>query len=83
MGEFTFGALKRARVGQVTLNGTTEVTISVPNLDRESIVLQNVNTIAGTPGASYISSLTPGIVGTIGLKSSAGDTSILDIYVYQ
>ena len=61
MAEFTFGALKRARIGQVTLNGTTEVTISVPNLDRESIVLQNVNTIAGTPGASYISSLTPAL----------------------
>lgn len=83
MAEFTFGALKRGKVGQVTLNGTTEVTITVPNLDRDSIVLQNVNTIAGTPGASYISSLTPGIAGTIGFKSTAGNTSILDIFVYQ
>ena len=81
--EFTHGMLKRAIVGQVTLNGTTEVTITVPNLEQNSIVLPVRNTVAGTAGAIFISTKTAGTAGTIGLKSVAGDTSVVDVVVFQ
>ena len=81
--EFTPGALKRHIVGQVTLNGTTEVTITVPNLEANSIVVLSVNTVAGTASAPYISTKTAGVAGTIGIKAGASNTSVVDVVVFQ
>lgn len=84
--EMTFGFLKRGWVGQVTLNGVTEVTLNVPNLEANSIVLAILNTAGGTVAPHYISSKTVGAAGTagvVGFKSSAGNTSVIDVFVYQ
>lgn len=79
----TQGQLKRYLVGQVTLNGTTEVTLTVPNLSIDSIVIAVVNTIGGTASAHFISTKTPGAAGTLGFKALASNTSVLDVFVIQ
>ena len=79
----TQGQVKRFFVSQVTLNGTTEVTLTVPNLELNSIVIAVVNTIGGTPSAHFISTKTPGAAGTLGFKALASNTSVLDVFVLQ
>lgn len=74
------GDIKRYIAGQVTANGTTEVTLTVPNLSADSVVIPSLNTAAGTPQSLYVFSknLT---TKTIGFKSTAGNTSVYDIIV--
>lgn len=73
------GMLKRQIIGQITANGTSEVTLSVPNLEEDSILIASLNTVGGTPaGAPYIS--TKDVSGnSVGFKAAAGDTSVYDI----
>lgn len=77
----TNGAIKRQIAGQVTANGTSEVTLSVPVLEADSVVVLSLNTVGGTPaGAPYISSKDT-TTNTIGVKSVSGDTSVYDVVV--
>ena len=73
------GLIKRSIVGQITANGSTEVTISVPNLSADSVVIASLNTVGGTPaGAPYISTKDTS-TDTVGFKAAVGDTSVYDI----
>lgn len=75
----TAGAIKRQIVGQITANGTTAVSITVPNLKEDSILLPSLNTVGGTPdGAPYVFSKNV-TTGAVEFKSAAGDTSVYDI----
>jgi hypothetical protein len=74
------GEFKRYIAGQITANGTTEVTLSVPVLEADSIVLVSLNTAAGTPEAVYVNSKNLSTK-TIGFKSAASNTSVYDVIV--
>jgi hypothetical protein len=75
------GDIKRYIAGQITANGTTEVTITVPNLEADSVVIPVLNTVGGTPNNIYINSKNVATK-TIGFKSAASNTSIYDIVVF-
>lgn len=74
------GEFKRYIAGQITANGTTEVTLVVPNLSADSIVIPVLNTVGGTPNNVYISSKNT-TTNTIGFKSAASNTSVYDVVV--
>lgn len=74
------GEFKRYIAGQITANGTTEVTITVPHLEASSVVLLSLNTVGGTPNNTYVFSKDIATK-TIGFKSAASNTSIYDIIV--
>lgn len=76
----TQGSIKRYIQGQITLNGTNEVTITVPGLRADSVIIPSLNTVGGTPEAIYVSSKNT-TTGVIGFKSQSGDTSTYDIVV--
>jgi hypothetical protein len=63
------------RMGVATLNGTTAVTVTTAGLTANSRVFLTIQTPAGTPGAPYVASITPGTGFTV--KSSTGDTSVV------
>jgi hypothetical protein len=73
--------IKRFHVGQITANGTSEVTLTVPNLAADSIVIVSANTIAGTPADVFVSTKTAGASGTLGFKSLASNTGVYDVFV--
>jgi len=77
----TSGDIKRYKAGQITANGTTEVTLAVSTLEADSLVLISLNTADGTPSNVYVNSknLT---TKTLGFKSAASNTSVYDIFVY-
>jgi hypothetical protein len=76
------GDIKRYIQGQVTANGTSEVTITVPNIEATSVVVVSLNTVGGTPaGAPYVSTKNVS-TNTIGIKAAAGDTSVYDVLVF-
>jgi len=77
------GDIKRYIQGQVTLNGTSEVTLTVPTLEADSVVILSLNTVGGTPaGAPYVSTKNTSTK-TIGIKAAAGDTSVVDVVVFS
>ena len=61
--------------GTATLNGVTAVTIVAPALTATSRIFLGFVTPAGTPGAPYVSAVTPGT--GFQVKSSASDTSVI------
>lgn len=77
----TNGDIKRYIAGQVTANGTSEVTITIPGLKADSVVIPVLNTAAGTPEALYINSKTVA-TGVVGFKSAASNTSVYDVVVF-
>lgn len=79
----TSGQIKRFKVGQITATGATEATLTVPNLEADSMVVLSLNTVAGTPAAPYIVTKTAGKSGTLGIKSGASDTSVYDVFVFN
>lgn len=77
------GDIKRYIQGQVTLSGTSEVTLTVPTLEADSVVILSLNTVGGTPaGAPYVSTKNTSTK-TIGIKAAAGDTSVVDVVVFS
>lgn len=76
-----FANMKRLKAGTITANGTSEVTLTVPKLEADSIVLVSANTPAGTPAAVYVNTKTPGAPGTLGFKSAASNTGTYDVFV--
>jgi hypothetical protein len=62
-----------ARMGTAVLNGTSAVTVATTAITAKSRVFLTVQTAGGTPGVSYVNSITAGTGFT--LKSEAGDTS--------
>lgn len=75
------GDVKRYIAGQVTANGTSEVTLTVNTLEADSVVILSLNTVGGTPaGAPYLSTKDISTK-TIGVKSVSGDTSVYDVVV--
>lgn len=78
----TSGEFKRYIAGQITANGTTQVTLVVGSLKADSVVLYSLNTVGGTPaGAPYTFSKNV-TTNTIGMKAAAGDTSVYDVIVF-
>ena len=77
---FNAGANKRYIAGQITANGTTEVTLKVNTLEADSIVFLSLNTVGGTPNNIYMFSKDVAAK-TISFKSAASNTSIYDIIV--
>jgi len=77
----TSGDIKRYIAGQITANGTTEVTLKVPVLEADSVVLVSLNTAAGTPNDVYVNSKDVSTK-TIGFKSQASNTSVYDVIVF-
>lgn len=77
----TQGDVKRYLVGTVTANGTTEVTITVPNLAADTLVMTSLRTAGGTPEAIYEFSrnLT---TGAVGFKSAASNTCVYNVYAF-
>lgn len=77
----TSGDIKRYKAGQITANGTSEVTLTVSTLEADSLILISLNTAAGTPAAVYVNSknLT---TRTIGFKTAASNTGVYDIFVF-
>lgn len=75
------GQFKRYIAGQITANGTSEVTLDVSTLEADSVVLFSLNTVGGTPaGAPYISTKDVS-ANQIGMKAASGDTSVYDVIV--
>ncbi len=74
------GEFKRYIAGQITANGTTTVTITVPVLRADSVVLLSLNTVGGTPNNIYVFSKNVSTK-TIGFKSAASNTSVYDVIV--
>ncbi len=74
------GEFKRYIVGQVTANGTTEVTIEIPSLEASSIIIPSLNTVGGTPSPIYTFSKNLSTK-TVGFKASASNTCVYDIVV--
>lgn len=77
----TPGEFKRYIQGQITANETTEVTLTVPNLEASSVVLYSLNTVGGTPAGAPYTSTKNTSTNTIGMKAAAGDTSVYDVIV--
>lgn len=75
------GDIKRYIAGQITANGTSEVTLVVNSLQADSIILISLNTAAGTPAAVYVNSKNV-TTKTIGFKSAASNTGVYDIIVF-
>lgn len=75
------GDIKRYIAGQITANGTTEVTLTVNTLEADSVVLTSLNTVGGTPSAPYVFSKDVSTK-TIGFKAAASDTSVYDVIVF-
>ena len=74
------GEFKRYIAGQITANGTTEVTLSVNTLDADSIVLLSLNTVGGTPNNIYVFSKNTA-TNVVGFKSAASNTSVYDVII--
>ena len=75
------GEFKRYIAGQITANGTTEVTLALSHLEADSVVIYSLNTVGGTPaGAPYTFSKVIS-TRTVGMKSVSGDTSVYDVIV--
>jgi hypothetical protein len=60
--------------GTVTLNGTTAVTVTATSLTAKGYVLLTTQAPAGTPGAPYVASVTPGSGFTV-KSTGVADTS--------
>ncbi|QDP62947.1 MAG: hypothetical protein Unbinned5081contig1002_52 [Prokaryotic dsDNA virus sp.] len=76
------GAIKRYIAGQITANETNEVTLTVNQLEADSVIVYSLNTVGGTPaGAPYTSSKNT-TTNTIGMKAASGDTSVYDVLVF-
>ena len=75
------GDLKRYKVGQITANGTTEATLTVNDLQADSIILYVLNTVGGTPAGAPYTSTKNTSTKTIGMKAASGDTSVYDVIV--
>lgn len=68
--------------GEITLNGSTEVTVANAALTANNIIRLSVTTVAGTPaGAPYVFSRTDGT--GFSVKAAAGDTSVLRYEIYE
>lgn len=78
----TSGDIKRYRAGQITANGTTEVTLKVKSLEADTAVIAVLNTAGGTPAAHPYISTKNVSTKTLGFKAASGDTSIYDIIVF-
>lgn len=78
----TSGDIKRYIAGQITANGTTEVTIVLPGLKADSVVIPVLNTAAGTPNNVYINSKDVSTE-TVGFKSAASNTSVYDVLYFS
>lgn len=78
MSNATVNMIKRQIAGQITANGTADVTITLPNLKADSIVIPVLNTAAGTPNNIYISAKNV-TTGVVTFKSAASNTSVYDI----
>lgn len=70
-----------AKAGTLTANGTTAVTVSTTAVTANSLIFIGCNTPAGTPGAAYVSAVTPGT--SFQVKSVASDTSTLAWFIVE
>lgn len=70
-----------AKMGTVTLNGTTAVTVSTTAVTSTSRIFLGFVTPAGTPGAPYVSAKTVGT--SFQVKSVAGDTSLIAWWIVE
>lgn len=61
--------------GTLTLNGTSEVTVSDTGLTANHIILLERETVAGTPNVFYLFSRTNGT--GFSVKGTASDTSVV------
>lgn len=75
---FTRGDVERM-VKTFTVNGTSTVTVSAPEVTANSIILQTLKTVGGTVGSNTIQTVTPGTGFT--LTSTAGNTSTYNYVV--
>ena len=75
------GEMKRYLVGTITANGTSAVTITIPGIAADSLVLVSLRTVGGTTAPVYedTRNLT---TGAVGFKSTAGNTSIYNVYAF-
>ncbi len=62
-----------AKIGTATATGASAVTVSTTAVTANSLIFLTIQTPGGTPGAPYISAVTPGT--SFSFKSVAGDTS--------
>jgi len=77
---FKAGGMKRYIAGQITANGTTEVTLNVNTLEADSVVIISLNTVGGTPNNVYVFSKDVAAK-TVSFKSAASNTSVYDIII--
>ncbi|CAB4164605.1 hypothetical protein UFOVP826_56 [uncultured Caudovirales phage] len=75
------GDVKRFLAGTVTANGTTAVSITIPNLAEDTLILTSLKTAAGTPEALYEFSRTVS-TGVVEFKSAASNTSVYNVYAF-
>lgn len=69
------------KIGTVTANGATAVTVADAAMAITDFVDFSLNTIGGTPaGAPYLSALTAGT--SFACKAVAGDTSVYNYMIY-
>ena len=68
------------KIGQVTVNGTSNIVVNDQSIEQHSIVLFGLNTVGGTVGAiPRVVTKTSGASFTV--SAEAGDTSIYNYIV--
>lgn len=77
----TPGEFKRYIQGQITANGSTEVTLELTTLEADSVIIYSLNTVGGTPAGAPFTSTKNTTTKTIGMKAAVGDTSVYDVIV--
>lgn len=77
----TQGDIKRFLVGTITANGTSDVTLTVPNLEADTCLIVSLRTAAGTPAAVFEKgrNLTTGVVT---FASAAGNTGVYNVHAF-
>ena len=77
----TQGDVKRYLVGTITANGTSDVTLTVPNLAVDTCLIVSLNTAGGTAGAVFEKSRNVS-TGVVTFVSSAGNTGVYNVHAF-
>lgn len=70
-----------ARIGTVTLNGATPVTVNTTAVTADSAIFLTVKTVGGTPAFSWVSDRTAAT--SFEVTGTASDTSVLNWFIVE
>ncbi len=77
----TQGDIKRFLVGTITANGTSDVTLTVPNLEVNTCLIVCLNTAGGTAAPVFEKSRNVS-TGVVTFVSSSGNTGVYNVFAF-